>query len=178
LKRIYTGGILPFILYGAPVWKSVIDNTCYKAKLIRIQRLTNIQIAKAYRTVSNEALLTPINTKIEETAKYYECIKGKGNLLNWEIEVKRWTHPVISAKISEGQEDSIHNMRIYTDGSKNEHGNKHMESKERTVLVSADSQITLESLQNRKNHTYLIKKNQDESERNGDAELDNRIQLD
>ena len=50
------------------MWKSVLDNTCYKAKLIRI--------AKAYRTVSKEALcvitgLVPINIKIEEAAKYY-----------------------------------------------------------------------------------------------------------
>jgi hypothetical protein len=43
LKTIYTGGILPLILYGAPVWKSVLDNTCYKAKLIRIQRLIILQ---------------------------------------------------------------------------------------------------------------------------------------
>jgi len=55
LKTIYTGGILPLILYGAPVWKSVLDNTCYKAKIIRIQMLINIRKAKAYRTVSNEA---------------------------------------------------------------------------------------------------------------------------
>jgi hypothetical protein len=40
LKTIYTGGILPLILYGAPLWKSALDNTCYKAKIIRIQRLT------------------------------------------------------------------------------------------------------------------------------------------
>ena len=56
LKTTYTGGILPLILYGAPVWKSVLDNISYEAKLIRIQRLINIKIAKAYRTVSNEAL--------------------------------------------------------------------------------------------------------------------------
>jgi RNA binding protein fox-1 len=56
MKTIYTGGILPLILYGAPVWKSVLSKTCYKAKLIRIQRLINIRIAEAYRTVSNEAL--------------------------------------------------------------------------------------------------------------------------
>jgi hypothetical protein len=36
LKIIYSGGILPLILYGAPVWKSVLDNTIYKAKLIRV----------------------------------------------------------------------------------------------------------------------------------------------
>jgi len=36
LKTIYTGGILPLLLYGAPVWKSVLNRFCYKAKLIRI----------------------------------------------------------------------------------------------------------------------------------------------
>jgi len=92
------GGILPLILYGAPAWKRILDNTSYKAKLIRIQRLINIRITKAYRKVSNEALcvikgLTPINIKIEETAKYYECIKGYGNLIDQEMEAKYWTHP-------------------------------------------------------------------------------------
>jgi hypothetical protein len=66
------------MLYRAPVWKSVLDNIFYKAKLISIKRLINIGIAKAYRTLSSEALcvitgLIPINIKIEETAKYYEC---------------------------------------------------------------------------------------------------------
>jgi len=67
---IYLGGILPLKLYGTPVWKSVLKRHCYKAKLIRIQRLINLKMAKAYRTVSNEALciingITPINIKIE-----------------------------------------------------------------------------------------------------------------
>ena len=80
LKTIYTGGILPLILYGAPVWKSVLEKLCYKTKLIRMQRIINFRTAKAYRTVSNEALcvitgLLPINIKIEETAKHYESIK-------------------------------------------------------------------------------------------------------
>jgi hypothetical protein len=75
LKTIYTGEILPLQLYGASVWKNVMNKFCCKAKLIRIQRLINIRIAKAYRTVSNEALcvitgLIPINIKIEETGKY------------------------------------------------------------------------------------------------------------
>jgi len=72
LKTIYAGGILPLILYGAPVWKGVMDIACYKAKIIRVQRLINIKIAKAYRTVSNEALcvitgLIPIHIKIEDS---------------------------------------------------------------------------------------------------------------
>ena len=74
LKTIYTGGSLPLLLYGAPVWKNVMNNSCYKAKLIRIQRLINIRIGKANLTVSNEALciitgLILINIKTEETGK-------------------------------------------------------------------------------------------------------------
>ena len=131
LKTVYTGGILPLILYGAPVWKSVLDNTSYKAKIIRIQRLINIRIAKAYRTVSSDALcvitgIIPINIKIEEIAKYYECIKGNGNLIDREMEVKHWTHPANSVKIIEElvleNETNEHTIQIFTDGSKNEHG--------------------------------------------------------
>jgi len=50
--------------------------------LTRVQRLINIKIAKAYRTVSNEALciitgLNPIHIKIKETAELYNI--GRGN---------------------------------------------------------------------------------------------------
>jgi len=122
LKTIYTGGILPLIVYGAPAWESVLDKACYKAKIIRIQRLINIKIAKAFRTVSNEALcvitgLTPINIKIEETAKYYEYIKGNGSLFDQEIEVKHWIHPANFVKITEGQEVSKHAIQVYRDAA-------------------------------------------------------------
>jgi hypothetical protein len=56
LKTIYTGAILPLLLCGAPVWKGMLNSSCYKDKLVRIQRLINIKIAKAHCTVSNEAL--------------------------------------------------------------------------------------------------------------------------
>jgi len=52
-KTIIAGGISPFILYGATVWIGVMDTARYKAKVIKVQRLINIKIAKAYRTVSN-----------------------------------------------------------------------------------------------------------------------------
>ena len=127
LKTIYTGGILPPILCGAPVWKSVLDITSYKAKLIRIQRLINIRIAKAYRTASNEALcvitgLIPINIKIEETAKYYESVKRTWKPVRSGNGIKHWTHPANTVEITDGQEDSKHNIHVYTDGSKSEHG--------------------------------------------------------
>jgi hypothetical protein len=81
LKTIYTGGIPPLLAYGAPIWKKALDKACYRLKLIRVQRLINIKIAKAYRTVSNEALcilsgMTPIVIKIEEAIQFYEITRG------------------------------------------------------------------------------------------------------
>ena len=38
LKTIYTGGILPLLLYGAPVWIKAIEKGSYKSKLVRVQR--------------------------------------------------------------------------------------------------------------------------------------------
>ena len=78
--------------------ENVMNKSCYKAKLIRKQRLINIRIDKAYRSVSNEALcvitgLIPVNTKIEETGKYYEITKEKGMHYDRETEVKNWSHP-------------------------------------------------------------------------------------
>jgi len=55
LKTLYTGGIPP-LLYGAPVWAKTLEKTSHRKKLTRVQRLINIKVAKAYRTVSNEAL--------------------------------------------------------------------------------------------------------------------------
>ena len=111
LKTIYSGGILPLLLYGAPVWKSVINKKCYKTKQTRIQRLINIRIAKAYHTVSNEALcvitgLTPIDIKIEETGKFYDITKRKGKQYDSEIEVRNWIHPAKNVNITEAIEDS------------------------------------------------------------------------
>ena len=74
LKTIYTGGILPLMLYGAPVWKNVLNKSCYKAKINRIQRHINLRIARDYCTVSNEALcvingITPIHIKVRRNRK-------------------------------------------------------------------------------------------------------------
>jgi len=72
--------------------------TSYKLKLIKVQGLINIRIAKSYSTVSNEALciligLTPppIAIKIEETIQFYEYIRGstkEKRLVDSDMEVK------------------------------------------------------------------------------------------
>jgi hypothetical protein len=81
LKTLYTGGIQLLLLYGAPVWAEILEKTSHRIKLTRVQRLINIKIAKAYRTVSNEALciitgLTPIHIKIQETVELYKIVRG------------------------------------------------------------------------------------------------------
>ena len=55
LKVIYEGAIVPILTYGAPIWVEVIRKSRNLAKYKRIQRLINIKIAKAYRTISYDA---------------------------------------------------------------------------------------------------------------------------
>jgi hypothetical protein len=52
LKTVYKGAIVPPMTYGAPVWVGAITKHKYLQKLQSAQRLINIKIAKAYRTIS------------------------------------------------------------------------------------------------------------------------------
>jgi hypothetical protein len=63
------------------------EKESYKSKLLRVQRLINFKMAKAYRTVSNEALclltgMTPIDIKIEEAAQLYQLTRGNTKAKN------------------------------------------------------------------------------------------------
>ena len=69
---------------GAPVWIEAIIKECNRAKYVRVQRLISLRIAKAYRTISHEALciltgLTPITIKVEEVATLYDTTTGRNN---------------------------------------------------------------------------------------------------
>lgn len=55
LKTVYKGVILPLLLYGAPVWIEAMKYEYNRLKYIRVQRLMNIRIAKAFHTMSSEA---------------------------------------------------------------------------------------------------------------------------
>jgi len=93
--------------------------------LTAVQRLINIKIAKAYRTVSNEALciirgLKPIHIKIKETAELYKMVKGN-SFMNLQLDhdnlPKQWLHPAdraITIGEDNTQEDPTH-INIYTD---------------------------------------------------------------
>jgi len=82
------------------VKKKAIDKVSYKSKLVRVQRLINIRIAKAYRTVSNEALciltgFIPIAIKIEKAFQFYQLTKGSTKvevLVDRDMGVRYWQH--------------------------------------------------------------------------------------
>jgi hypothetical protein len=80
LKTIYKGAILPLLLYGAPIWAESMKYEYNRLKYIRVQRLMNIRMAKAFRTTLSEALcivtgMTPIIIKTEEAVKFKGSIK-------------------------------------------------------------------------------------------------------
>jgi len=86
LRIMYTGAILPILSYGAPVWIECLKKNTKSLNLKRVQRLTNIKMAKAYRTTSHEALcvltgMTPVLIELESQAKSTiipeETIKAK-----------------------------------------------------------------------------------------------------
>ena len=104
-----------------------------KAKYIRTQRLVNLRMAKAYRTISHEALfiltgILPINIRATEAAALYN-IKTGINIEKYQIHKeenpRNWLHPAdtvkvndIAAETTDDREDSKHNIHVYTDGSK------------------------------------------------------------
>ena len=101
-----------------------------RLKYIRVQRLMNIKIAKAFRTTSNEALCilagtTPIIIRTEEAAKQYTIRKAIGDLtksIDLEVELKNWPHRAEADAIIKVKEYEDQSIQIYTDGSKNELG--------------------------------------------------------
>jgi hypothetical protein len=78
LKTLYTGGIQPLFLYGAPVWAEILEKTSHRKKLTRVQRLINIKIAKAYRTVSNDTVYNhSINTHSHQNKRNGRTIQNR-----------------------------------------------------------------------------------------------------
>jgi ribonuclease HI len=208
LQTIYQRAILPLLLYGAAIWAEAMRFQYNRLKYIRVQRIMNIKIAKAYRTTSSEALCiltgtTPIIIRAEEAAKKYFLRKGKEALIQstyLEVELKNWPHPADVAAFIEVKEYDDKTIQIYTDGNKNEQGvgagvaifsGKELITKPKskldnkcsrnqaeqlaiakalemlettnieenspfTAAIITDSRISLDSIKNVNNHSYLI----------------------
>jgi len=72
LEVIYSGAIEPIMTYGAPVWEKDLKKQNNFRKYQRVQRMMNIKISKAFRTLSYEAScvlagVRPIRLATEET---------------------------------------------------------------------------------------------------------------
>jgi hypothetical protein len=124
LKTLYTGGIQPLLLYGAPVWVEILDKTSYRIKLTRVQRLINIKIAKAYRTVCIITGLTTIHIKIQERAELYKIIRGNryNNLPIDHDKLPRQRINPAARFMATGDTEDQTPIKIYTDGSNSERG--------------------------------------------------------
>jgi hypothetical protein len=94
--------------------------------LQRVQRLINIKIAKAYRTISFEAScmmagVPPIGTAIEEKARLYK-IKHNAERSEHDCDIPlpitEWPHPARRLNIMEICDSTPYSIQIYTDGSK------------------------------------------------------------
>jgi hypothetical protein len=77
MATINKGAILLLVSYGATIRIEEMNYEHNRWKYIRVQRLNNVSMAKAYRTTSSEALsmltgTTPIIIKHEEVAQRYK----------------------------------------------------------------------------------------------------------
>jgi len=208
IATIYKGAILHLLTYGAPVWIEEMNFEHNRQNYIRVQRLINIRMAKAFRTTSSEALciltgMTPIIIKLEEETAQYKIKQNSGNgEIEWDcdVEIQNWPHPAEVGTIHEVVRNEETSIQVYTDGSKQEQGvgsgevifkGSEMIAKlqfkldnrcsnnqaEQLAILKAleklevltrqstnplsttiftDSRITLDSLQNYKNHGLLV----------------------
>jgi hypothetical protein len=89
LKTIYEGALVPLMTYRVPVWEEAINNQRLLPKMQSTQRLINIKMAKAYRTISYNAScllagVQPIGIEIEGKASLYKknTVQEK-RTMNW-----------------------------------------------------------------------------------------------
>jgi len=54
LLNIYKGAVLPYPLYGSPVWEEAMRFEYNRIKYVRVQNLKNLNITKAFRTTAIE----------------------------------------------------------------------------------------------------------------------------
>ena len=121
LKVIYSGAIEPILTYGAPIWEKALTKQNNLKKYHQVQRMMNIKIAKAFRTLSYEAScalagVRPIRLAIEEKVRTY---KATHNIeYDAPLEVRYWPHPAEIPLIRAPTEIPHNVLNIFTDGSK------------------------------------------------------------
>jgi len=122
LKVIFNGAIEPILTYGAPVWEKALTKQNNLKKYQRVQRMMNIKIAKAFRTLSYEAscvlaAIRPIQLAVEEKICTYTATH---NNIEYDepLDVRYWPQPVEMLLIRAQTEIPNNVINIFTDGSK------------------------------------------------------------
>jgi hypothetical protein len=80
LKSIYEGALVPLMTYGAPVWEEAVTKQRFLHMMKNTQKLINIKIVKAYRTISYEAScvmagVPPIGIVIAGKVQLYNSVQ-------------------------------------------------------------------------------------------------------
>lgn len=122
LLTIYKGAIEPILTYGAPIWEDALKTNKNTRKLQRVQRLFNIKLIKAYRTISYDASciiagIPPIDITIATKAKLYRATHGE-IAYDAPLAPRYWSHPAERIQIKAAGEYIDYPIQIYTDGSK------------------------------------------------------------
>ncbi|GBM39773.1 Putative protein in type-1 retrotransposable element R1DM [Araneus ventricosus] len=132
-KRIYTGAIEPYILYGHGAWGDRLQLITIDRFLNGIQRRPLIKLTRAFRTTSTEALqviagVLPLSLKAMETYTKFLLLTVKINATigtklfkSAEVETKRDIfdrHPADWCSVPFGTEGPVgEDIEIFTDGS-------------------------------------------------------------
>lgn len=61
-RKVHLNAMYSVVLYGAPVWQGAVEYRRYRDMLRGVQRRALIRVARAYRTVSTEALTVLVGT--------------------------------------------------------------------------------------------------------------------
>ncbi len=139
VKILYLRAIEPAITYGCEIWSSVLRYKYICRKLLSVQRLFAIRVAKAYRTISTNGVLAltgliPLDLKIKELAaienvKVSRRLPDQPDVSRYQGRIKFYSlrHPskrlVISHKVAKNITEAealerVHDTVIYTDGSR------------------------------------------------------------
>ena len=114
--------------YGAPVWEEAITKQRFLRMMQSAQRLINIKIAKAYRTISYEAScvmggVPPIGIVIAGMVQLYKRkhgLESREQECDMPMPVNKCPHPARRITITETSDLTTYPIEIYTDGSEDE----------------------------------------------------------
>ena len=122
LEVICSGAIEAILTYGAPISEKALTKQNNLRKYQQVQRMMNIKIAKAFRTLSYEAScvlagICPIRLAIEEKVRTYKATHNNIEY-NAPLEVKYWPHPMDLPPVRAPIEIPHNVISIFTDGNK------------------------------------------------------------